>query len=688
MANLLRELISREDIAELAHSEALNFDDEERISILKTMRSIDVQACPGSGKTTLIAAKLILLAKKWPLSDQGICVLSHTNVAKDEIIERLKKSKSLEAQRLLSYPHFIGTIQEFTNRFLALPLIRSNSLNEAIVDNDEYVRLANKLLEKNQFRWFKGTLSGLGSDEMKDGFLRETCRLISEEGIAVNISKTPRAWKKPENLERAKRSLNQLKSYLDARGYYLYRDMYTLAQIACNCNSNLSKSLSVRFPCVFVDEMQDTQKFQDELLCGIFLLDDPDVIIQRFGDPDQAIFHGTGSDEPNESFNGKTAANMDYVIHKSHRFDAHLAGKIKTLSNNGISLETELMEEALVKRSQAHSSGDNFKHSVIIFNDDNRGDVLHSFGNIVSNQFHEEYKKSDQFVVKAVGAVGNEIDPNVEQLKIGHYWADYEKSKARNSFKERSLIEAVRYCRHSTLPDWSHSYKLLLNSILKLLRLAGKNDANGHAYTGTSLRNILKVDNNWSDFRQTIYLLLSEQPLSQEYWESTCKILTSLFGLQGASEEEKQYLAYNEDALNSENKNQGQVEKDSSSVISLPENMVMHPDGFRIQFSTIHGVKGETHDATLVMETKNYKYDISTLLNHIVGIDVSRHTKKTKIKFSRQLYVAASRPRHLLCFAIHTDRIEAAQKKALVALGWKIIPLGEESLGARRHTKT
>ena len=122
MANLLRELISREDIAELAHSEALNFDDEERISILKTMRSIDVQACPGSGKTTLIAAKLILLAKKWPLSDQGICVLSHTNVAKDEIIERLKKSKSLEAQRLLSYPHFIGTIQEFTNRFLALPL--------------------------------------------------------------------------------------------------------------------------------------------------------------------------------------------------------------------------------------------------------------------------------------------------------------------------------------------------------------------------------------------------------------------------------------------------------------------------------------------------------------------------------------------------------------------------------------
>jgi len=338
MANLLEGIISREDIAAVAQSENLNFDDEERISILESMRSIDVQACPGSGKTTIIAAKLIILAKNWPLSDQGVCVLSHTNVAKDEIIERLKKSKTLEAQRLLSYPHFIGTIQEFTNRFLALPLIRSNGINEVTVDNDEYVGLANKLLEQKQFIWLRGTLNGLGSDEMKDGFLRETCRLITEDGVAVNISKTPRAWQQPANLIRAKRALNQLKGYLDTRGYYLYRDMYTLAQLACNYNSNLCKSLSVRFPCIFVDEMQDTQKFQDELLCEIFALDDPKVIVQRFGDPDQAIFHGIGSEKPNDSFNGKLACDMDYVVHKSHRFDAEIAGKIKPLSRTGIPL--------------------------------------------------------------------------------------------------------------------------------------------------------------------------------------------------------------------------------------------------------------------------------------------------------------------------------------------------------------
>ncbi len=677
MIKLLNGLISREDITQLAYSEGLNFDDEKRISILETMRSIDVQACPGSGKTTLIAAKLILLAKKWPLSGQGICVLSHTNVAKDEIIERLKKSKTLEAQRLLSYPHFIGTIQEFTNRFLALPLIRSNGVNEVTVDNDEYVRLTNKLLEQNQFSWVRGTLSGLGSDDMKDGFLRETYRLISEGGVSVNISKTPRAWKKLANLERAKRALNQLKDYLDTSGYYLYRDMYTYAQLACTENDSLCKSLSIRFPYVFIDEMQDTQKFQDELLRNIFPLDSSEIIAQRFGDPDQAIFHGTGKEESNNSFNGKLSEDMDFVVHKSYRFDGQLADKIKSLSLNKIPLETELTEKILVTRSQIHSSGENFEHCVIVFDGDTLDGVIQYFGDIVSEQFSEEFKKSDQFTVKALGAVGNEIDPTVEQLKIGHYWAQYDKRKAKNSFKESSLIEVVRYCRQLSSSDWSSGYKLLLNSILKLLRLAEKYDFNGRRHTSMSLRYILEADNNWSEFRKTLHLLLNDKhPLNQRLWAHICEILILLFDFQDTPLEANEYLVYSEESSAIARKNDVELEEHDNSVISLPENMVKHPDGFQIHLSTIHGVKGETHDATLVMETKYYNYDIGQLLNHMAGLNVERITQQRKTKFSRQLYVAASRPRHLLCLAIHSDRISQPQRDAMIGLGWSLSDLG------------
>src|SRR5579871_2740138 len=56
--------ITDEDIRTLEKLDGLNIDNQ-RSEILKSLETIDVQACPGSGKTTLIAAKLKLLAKKW-----------------------------------------------------------------------------------------------------------------------------------------------------------------------------------------------------------------------------------------------------------------------------------------------------------------------------------------------------------------------------------------------------------------------------------------------------------------------------------------------------------------------------------------------------------------------------------------------------------------------------------------------
>ncbi|MCK4819572.1 UvrD-helicase domain-containing protein, partial [bacterium] len=276
MPNLFEGLITRADIANIAVNEQLILDDD-RVSVLDAIRSIDVQACPGSGKTTLIATKLILLAKIWPFQHQGVCVLSHTNVAKDEIIDRLKRSNTIEAQCLLNYPHFIGTIQEFVNRFLALPFIRSNGVRDIIIDNDEYVKMAEKLLGLVRFVWFRGTLNGLGDRDAQAAFLRGTFRFISQDGEAIYINKRPRAWQQEVNYQRAIRDLGTLKQYLDERGFFLFRDMYFLAQTACSRNPELRQSLSKRFPYVFLDEMQDTQKFQDELLNEIFPLDEPSL---------------------------------------------------------------------------------------------------------------------------------------------------------------------------------------------------------------------------------------------------------------------------------------------------------------------------------------------------------------------------------------------------------------------------
>ncbi len=90
--------------------------DAERRAFLLENNTRDVNAAPGSGKTTALAAKLLLLARNWPHERRGICVLSHTNVAREEIQKRLVATP--QGSRLLSYPHFIGTIHSFVNQFL------------------------------------------------------------------------------------------------------------------------------------------------------------------------------------------------------------------------------------------------------------------------------------------------------------------------------------------------------------------------------------------------------------------------------------------------------------------------------------------------------------------------------------------------------------------------------------------
>lgn len=70
--------------------------------ILKSMKTLDVAACPGSGKTTLLVAKLAILVGKWQYRTRGICVISHTNAARHEIETRLGNTSA--GQRLLAYP--------------------------------------------------------------------------------------------------------------------------------------------------------------------------------------------------------------------------------------------------------------------------------------------------------------------------------------------------------------------------------------------------------------------------------------------------------------------------------------------------------------------------------------------------------------------------------------------------------
>jgi hypothetical protein len=57
--------ITDEDIDWVSELMDLEGLDEQRLAFLRSEETLDVSACPGSGKTTLVVAKLAILARKW-----------------------------------------------------------------------------------------------------------------------------------------------------------------------------------------------------------------------------------------------------------------------------------------------------------------------------------------------------------------------------------------------------------------------------------------------------------------------------------------------------------------------------------------------------------------------------------------------------------------------------------------------
>ena len=94
--------------------------DDSRLRAMQNLETCDFEACPGSGKTTLLVAKLAILASRWPYRQRGICVLSHTNAARDEIDQRLSATGPSAA--LVRYPPFHRDDPWVRQRIFGTPL--------------------------------------------------------------------------------------------------------------------------------------------------------------------------------------------------------------------------------------------------------------------------------------------------------------------------------------------------------------------------------------------------------------------------------------------------------------------------------------------------------------------------------------------------------------------------------------
>ena len=115
-------------------------------------------------------------------------------------------------------------------------------------------------------------------------------------------------------------------------------------------------------------------------------------------------------------------------------------------------------------------------------------------------------------------------------------------------------------------------------------------------------------------------------------------------------------------------------ERTEYSGEQLGENVYRHesPNGsIHIEIDTIHGIKGQTHQATLLLETFFRGDDLKTILPYLKGDRLPR----PGVMIVRRLalaYVAMSRPTHLVCLAMREENVSSEDEHALIGQGWHI----------------
>lgn len=628
--------LSEEDLIQLhVLYPELNFADLHRKNALLHADTIDIQAAPGSGKTTLLGAKLALIAAKWPHSTRGICVLSHTNVAREEIEARLRASPA--GERLLSYPHFVGTIQSFVHMFLALPHLRSIGIEVDIIDDEAFAERA--------VRWAQHhPVLKVWADSKR--FLRwptiETLRIEGPE-LSVNCVR----GELPSVGTKSRTALETMKQRLIQQGIFRYDDMFSLAENLLTDWPAVADVLSTRFPLVFIDEMQDTNAMQENLLASIFR---DKSVVQRCGDINQSIL--------NVAPGGNTFPQPGYLnLSSSKRFGSEFSTIANSLRHAGGAISGEGLGSAC-------------PITLYLYTDTSIQQVLPSFASLVSNVFTSDELASG--IVKAICARKQGGKKGTTGSNIAEYCPSYDAKVGSPVAARQSVYELVQLAGAGgdAEPGRAPQVAAARVAIVRCLKLASAAIANN----AKSWRNVLDTSEVLNLDAFPLHKLVQELVVQPKLFDTQDKwmaLLGSVFQYL------KPYfplgLTLDEFSAHSELAFLPAVGPKNT----LQTNVILFVNGkqpVEVQLSTTASSKGETHLATLVMESfYNPSFDFTSALPFLCGeADATTVTDPNLRRHLLNLFVAATRPRRMLCFAAHRDRVSDAYVARLKARDWDV----------------
>ncbi len=687
------------------------FDEQERVPFIKNLETRDLLAVPGSGKTTALQAKLYCLAKQMPFEDRsGILVLSHTNKAVEEIEKKLKN----HCPQLFEYPNFIGTMQSFVNDFLTKPYyINHNKYKIGIIDTDIYKdRLKKYALDtfvacnetKRLFR--TPNIDWLYNFDIKQD-VDNNSYIIDRRSQAKVIIENPKGNTKPQNYSdwdtntknKVQENLIRLKLDILKSGTLSFEDCYFYGNTYFYKYPKIKRIMQNRFKYVFIDEAQDLEKYQLDIIETIFNSGKSNCIIQRIGDINQSIYNSRKT----------VKVDCDWVprnplhLNTSLRLTKEVADVVDyfTLKNQ---FEHENKNTHQFKVEGKNILGEVIPPHLFIFDNDAIDKLKPKFEELIRqfNLFDGSKGENTKRGYKIIGWNGTwKGEDSKGKLRLENIFPDEYRTAIESKTNRVKLCDyLVHNPKNRTLKKYEDD---IIDALCTLLRNVGcmakvtrKEQEIERCYTGQILWKSLMVESRKSngnlseedflDFKSKLYSwsfsIATNNKIENTYTEIVLFIKSSFSNWYSFNDTSTEIASF----IGNNFKSEDCCESPNATV-----------DSISIDICSVHSVKGQTHCATMYVETAYHNYETQKLI-----VKSKNETKNKPAEFYnnpllkkkhnykdeslpraketiKMMYVGFSRPTHLLCFAVLRDNLTDGQLSYFKSndSGWSVVDLTE-----------
>jgi len=558
---------------------------EQLANYLSAQGKVVLNACPGSGKTTAVAKKLMDFESKYG-GFVGIACLSFTNTAKDEIQEKYKELSGTT----LKFPHKISTIDSFINQYITLPyyyLLDRDFKRPKIIESSKFMDDLHPL--KNI------RLKGLNGKPLCFSYPPSSIRIEKDNSYSSN-GKQPSEEK--VDLKIFNKYCADIKLWQFKKGLITTGDSAFIALYLLNKNPKIGEWLCRRFPHIIVDEAQDNSEIQhaifDKLIgCGL-------QNIEFVGDPYQSLYEWRDAKPQLFTDKYQDATNWQGLDLTDNRRSPQKI--IDCFSSIRKGSDPKINSKC----------GEDRKLSILIYKytDDNISDIISHFDKHCADK--QLYK--NQVVVRG-NSFKNRILGKESDYKPWNSQLPNDLIECKSLFLSKEVKKAINKLRFVAVS--------LLNPNIEMQELK-------------TLENDLRSDYS---FNAVLLQLLHDIPNFEttisEWVDKTKLILKDSLSLD--------YLPdFKPRKRNSPTFDKAILDDPLIKHFKIPQSNQKTP------VTTVHQVKGKSLDGILIFfDKKSHKGSIT--FKDICN-DGTFPSEKQRI-----IYVAMSRPRHLLAMAFHVD---------------------------------